>query len=327
MSYPPGQQPPTWGGQQGGQLPPAWGQQQPPGWGPAPPVNYSPSPGGSGMGAAAIVAAFIGLLVLVAAVAAMVIFLNQPPAPPPACQPGLPCAPRPSLPPVSAATPTPRNDVGTPRPETLAPSSPAPSGAQPASPPPSGTLPSAPPSPAVPQPTPATDSPPVVLGGSTWRSATLGHGFEFDPGILQLSQSTDELALFDTLFFDGQIVVNAVTADVTPAEMIEQQLAIIDSFMIARVVDSDDYDAVLGPSIGYVNGQGAVYSGILLSSDGTPSAPGGVTLLASTDGRITVAVVVIVAQPDSRFGSDTVQHTVRRMADDILKTFDWGPAT
>lgn len=312
MSYPPGQQPPTWGGQQ----PPMLGQQPPPGWGP-PPVIYAQSPGGSGLGAAAIVSAFVGLLVLVAAVAALVIFMSQPPTPTPPCQPGVPCAPGPSLPPVSVATPTPRT--------TAVPASGVPSTGQPPTAQPSGAPSTALPSPGFPQPTPVTDSPPVILGGSTWRSPTLGYGFEFDAGTFQLSRSDDELAVLDSVLLDGQVVVQATTADVSPAEMIDQQTTVVDGFMISRTKDKDDYDALLGPSIGYVSGEGAVYSGILLSSDGTPVAPGGVTVLASTDGRITVAVTVIVAEPDSRFGSDTYQHILRSMADDILKTFDWGP--
>lgn len=131
--------------------------------------------------------------------------------------------------------------------------------------------------------------------------------------------------MLDSQFLDGQVVVQAKTADVSPAEMIDQQTTVVDGFMIGRTKDKDDYDALLGPSIGYVSGEGAVYSGILLSSDGTPVAPGGVTVLASTDGRITVAAIVIVAEPDSRFGSDTYQHILRQLADDILKTFNWGP--
>ena len=47
--------------------------------------------------------------------------------------------------------------------------------------------------------------------------------------------------------------------------------------MVARSADKDDYDTVLGPSIGYVRGEGAVFSGTLLGRDGTPVAPGGVT--------------------------------------------------
>jgi hypothetical protein len=105
--------------------------------------------------------------------------------------------------------------------------------------------------------------------------------------------------------------------------MIDQQLAQVDTFMISRVENTDDYDKLLGPEIGYVNGQGDVYSGTLLDSSGNPSEPGGVTVLAATDGRLTVAVTVIVGSPDDDSDNGTQQHTVRTQADDFLKTFDW----
>ena len=46
--------------------------------------------------------------------------------------------------------------------------------------------------------------------------------------------------------------------------------------------------------------------------------------MSSTDGRITVAVILLVATPDVRLGSDTHLHAVRDAADDFLKTFNWG---
>ena len=46
--------------------------------------------------------------------------------------------------------------------------------------------------------------------------------------------------------------------------------------------------------------------------------------MAATNGRVSVAIVVIVGAPDTRFGSDTQQHVVRTAVDDIVKTFDWG---
>ena len=75
-----------------------------------------------------------------------------------------------------------------------------------------------------------------------------------------------------------------------------------------------------------VRGETAVYSGILLGADGTPVAPGGVTVMASTNGRLTVGVIVIVGEPDSDLGGDTLQHVVRDAVDDIVKSFDWGSA-
>ena len=109
----------------------------------------------------------------------------------------------------------------------------------------------------------------------------------------------------------------------SPSELIAQQLGVVDTFMVGRVKDTDAYDALLGPSIGYVNGEGDVYSGTLLSSDGTPVAPGGITVLAATDGRLTVSVVVIVGSPDADVDPGTQQHAARTAADDLLKTFDW----
>jgi hypothetical protein len=93
---------------------------------------------------------------------------------------------------------------------------------------------------------------------------------------------------------------------------------------VGRVADNDPYDALLGPSIGYVRGEGGVFSGTLTSQDGTPLAPGGVTILSATDGRITVAMLIIVGTPDALLGEDTThQKAVRSAADEILKTFDW----
>ncbi len=163
------------------------------------------------------------------------------------------------------------------------------------------------------------------MTGQLWRSETLGYSFEFDPSLFELGQTDDDTAVFNGVFFDAQIVIQAAPGDVSLDELLARQLAIVDNRTIARVPDTDDYDALLGPSIGYVRGEGAVYAGTLVGQDGTPIAPSGVTVLAASDGRITVAIVVLVAQPDLRLGEHTHQHAVRDAADDFLKTFDWGP--
>ena len=314
MSYPPTQQPPTWGP---GQQPPTWTPgQPPPAWG-NPPTHYAMPPNKRGGNPTVIVAMFVGILVVVIAIAGALIVLNQPPPPQPPCAPGKPCAPGPSLPPISAASPTPQGPHKSPgRPATRPPQTPQPTGPQP-------TGPASP----APVATPESTSPPVVLGGSSWRSGALDYGFEYDAENFSLSQATDTLTVFNFNFYDAQIVIEATADDITPAEMIQRELAVIDGFMIGRTEDGDEYDTVLGPSIGYLSGEAKVFSGILTNSDGTPFAPGGVTVLASTNGRITVAVVVVVAEPDAQFGSDTAQFMVRGTVDDILKSFDWGSST
>ena len=52
------------------------------------------------------------------------------------------------------------------------------------------------------------------------------------------------------------------TPTTSPAEMVARQLAKVDERIIARAPDSDEYDALLGPSIGYIRGEGAVFGGL-----------------------------------------------------------------
>lgn len=284
---------------------------------PPPPMSYgfNPSPPAPArMGRGAIVAVFVGALLGLALLAGIIVLASQPPGPDPQCPPDRPCAPQNSLPPISVASPAP-SPAATPTTAASAPPSTPPATAKPTSAPPSsGPSPTA---------TPLSDSPPI-LSGEVWRSATLGYSFEYDPDSFEILDSDDDTAVFSAVFYDAQVIIEATDASTSPAEMIARQLALVDDFVIGRVLDDDEYDALLGPSIGYVRGEGAVYSGTLLARDGTPIAPAGVTVLASTDGRLTVAIVIIVATPDARLGAETHQHTVRSVADEFLKTFDWG---
>ena len=269
----------------GGPPPPGYGR---PSWAPA-----QPAP--SKMSSNRIVVAFIGGLLALAVIAGALMFLSEPAPPVAPCAPARPCAPVPSLPPVGSPPP-----IGTPRPV------------------PSSAVPGASLAPGA----PTSDSPPA-LSGTLYTDSTLGYGFEYDPQTFDLSDSSAGSAVLNGQIVDAQVWVDAKTADTSPAKMIDSELAEIDRFLIARVPDTDTYDALLGPSVGFIPGQGGVWSGTLTSRDGTPIAPGGVTIVASTDGRITVAVVVIVSTPDARQGAETQQHTVRAAADDILKTFHW----
>ena len=249
----------------------------------------------------AIVAIFVGVMLALGLLAVLFVVFNQPVPPTPPCQPGQPCAPKPSLPPVAGRSPSP------------APSG-VPASQQPTLPPGATFVP--------PSATPVSNSP-EVLSGEVWQSKTLNYSFEYDPDSWTLIDSSDDSAVFSSVNFDAQTTIHAVPAATSPDALIADQLAVVDTFMISRVKDTDDYDALLGPSIGYVNGEGSVWSGTLLSNDGTPVAPGGVTVLAATDGRLTVSVVVVVGSPDAKVGSGTQQHKARQSADDFLKTFDW----
>jgi hypothetical protein len=261
-----------------------------------------PPPPPARRGSTTIIALFVGGMLALAVLAILYVLLNQPKPPAPDCEQGKVCAPQPSLPPVSGSPSPGVTSAPTAVPATLAPGATA--------------------TPFVPGPSPVSNAP-IVLSGEVWQSDTLNYSFEYDPNRWELQPSSAETAVFFSVRFDAQLVIKAVPATTSPAELIAQQLAIIDTFMVGRVKDTDDYDALLGPSIGYVDGEGDVWSGVLLSEDGTPVAPGGVTVMAATDGRITVSVLVLVGSPDAQVGSGTQQHVVRGQADEFLKTFDW----
>jgi hypothetical protein len=270
-----------------------------------PPPNYgrpawAPSPTPPRAGSGRVVVLFVGALILLALIAAVVVFLGKPAPPVAPCAPAQPCAPLPSLP-VVGSSPGPG---ATPRPQSSPGSVPLPT--------PGG--------PVVPQP--SSDAP-VALSGTPYTDSSLGYSFEYNSDAFSLGDTSAGSAVLNGQAFDAQVWVDAKTADTSPSAMIQSELADIDNFLIARVADPDTYDALLGPSIGFVPGDGGVWSGTLVGRDGNPVAPGGVTIVSATDGRITVAVVVIVGTPDARQGNDTQQHDVRTAADDILKTFQW----
>jgi hypothetical protein len=264
----------------------------------------APPPRRSGISGGAIFVIFLAVLLVLTLVGTVVILLSLPSPPIAPCEPGRVCAPQPSLPPF------PQRSLAPTRTATPAPT-------------PNGSALPSPVTTPGPDETPTSNSP-VLISGEVWRSGTLGYFFEYDPDAFSISQASDELAIFDVSFAHAQVVIVGASGDVSPSELIQSELTgNIDRIIIGRTLDRDPYDALLGPSIGHVRGEGAVYAGTLLGSDGTPVAPAGVTIVAASDGRITVAVVVIVGQPDVLDGSDTVQYQVRQAADQIVKTFDW----
>jgi hypothetical protein len=258
----------------------------------------------------AIVAIFVGVMLALALIAGLFIFLGQAPPPVPPCPTGERCAPRPSLPPVSQVSPPPT---------PVLPST----GPTPPATPPTTIAPGQTATPvALPTAGPGSDSPQLV-SETLWQNDTLGFSFEYDANLWSLTEQGDGFAVFVSGPFDAQLIIDVADASTTPQEVMANQLAFLDGFMIGRVEDPDSYDALLGPSIGYVRGEGAVYSGTMLSNDGTPVAPGGVTILGATDGRLSAALMLIVWSPDELLGGDTHQHEARRSADFFLKTFDW----
>jgi len=88
--------------------------------------------------------------------------------------------------------------------------------------------------------------------------------------------------------------------------------------------DDSEKNAILGPSIGFVDGTGLTFAGSR-SSPQSATTPVGVSLLVASDGRTTAAVTLIVFNPDKPVGSKWLQYNIRSRAELILKTFRWTP--
>jgi len=93
--------------------------------------------------------------------------------------------------------------------------------------------------------------------------------------------------------------------------------------MIGRSANTVTYDAILGPSIGYMRGKGAAFDGTYKNADGTPGDLVGMTAVAATDGQVTVVIIVDVANPYGVISGMTVNHAMRGLADNFAITFLW----
>ena len=248
---------------------------------------------------------FVGALVGICVLVAILVLFNEPP-PPEGCPVGELCPPQAP----ASLQPRPSQQPG----QTLSPlQTPAPT--------PAGQTPGPGASSA---PTPASNAAPFV-GGAVWRSATLGYSFEYDSDLWDLEESTDDYARlrvfssrynieFDVLGFPGDVSVDEAL------QAIYQQT---DSLVIGRSPNTRTYDALLGAGIGYVRGDGDVFSGTFKNADGSPGDGAGITVMAATNGRLTLAVVVLVHDPETDLGGMTLQHAARDLADKIVKTVIW----
>jgi hypothetical protein len=297
----------------------------PPGYGapPAPPPGYAP-PGGYYYGppgapmppspqqsrsrSGPMLAIFIGALIGIGVLVGIIVLASQPPPPKPCPQDTFcPPDPRPTVPP--DRTPGPG--------ETVVPGTTLPP-VETAAPTPAGQTPQ----PGQPSPTPASNAPPFVAG-TVYRSTSLGYSFEYDSSADQWTLVKSEPAYAQLQLGPVELDVIGFSGDTSVDSALQTVYTQTDGFIIGRAKNTRDYDALLGPSIGYVAGSGGVFSGTWQNADGTPGDPVGITIMASTNGRATVVVIVFVTGPDRQFGNGTLDHAGRREVDKIIKTFLW----
>jgi len=232
-------------------------------------------------------ALLLGAILVLAAIGAII---GDAPEPPPDCQPGTECG-------------------GPPGGEAGASRVPAASGPAPTSP---VTLP------------PGTVG---IRAGVPWTSTD--HGFEFEYSELWAVDSSDGSRA--DLVFQGPadavlIVASVPAAEASPEAYADRWFGIIGEEAHDLRADRSGKNAILGPEIGFIDGVGRTYAGTW-SSPQAATIPIGVSLVTASDGRTTVAVVLVVWNPDGEVGSTWRQHAVRGTAELVLKTFRWGPSS
>jgi hypothetical protein len=175
---------------------------------------------------------------------------------------------------------------------------------------------------------PAPSVPPGTVGiraGTPWKSSD--HGFEFEYSRLWTVDSADGSRV-DLVFrgkADAALTVASVAAsEASPQAYADQWADTIRGDAPDLRVDEREKNEILGPMIGFVDGVGQTYAGTWTSPQAA-TRPIGVSVISASDGRTTVAVVLVVWDPDDDIGSSWMQYAVRSSAELVLKTFRWGP--
>jgi hypothetical protein len=241
---------------------------------------------GARLGGRTVVVVFGIVLVVIMAIAAAVALLVQAPEPPPDCQPGTDCGGPPPPAEVSSIT-TPVPDAGTP-------------GNPPAAPGPVG-----------------------IRAGTPWRSSELGYEFEYSDW-WTVDSSDGRTA---DLVFQGQgdaelIVAGVPSSEASPQAYADKWFGELQTFAPDITTDSQAKNEILGPAIGFVDGIGRTYAGSKSGAFGATS-PIGISLVTATDGRTTVAIILVAWDPEASAHDTWQQYFVRGRAELSLKTFRW----
>lgn len=163
-----------------------------------------------------------------------------------------------------------------------------------------------------------------LVSGKIWRSKELGYQFEYDSKRWKVSsQSARSVVLNWSISsrpdLDLTLIVQATPlSESAPAQLLQKQINALKGDVLGLKADTSPKHAVLGPNIGYVDGQaaGGPYAGTL----DTPQGPGPrIALLteAATDGKISVAITAATASPES------IKLALMDQAESLLNTFQW----
>jgi hypothetical protein len=246
----------------------------------------------SRLGARKLVIVFAIVLGAICIVAAAGAFFSDAPEPPPVCQPGTECG-----------GPPPAGDV---------PSSPSPTGV-------TGAIAS------------ATAIPPGTVGiraGTPVLNTELGYQFEYSDWWAVDSSNTDPSEtdlIYQGTSGDGLLIVAAVpTSQAGAQDYADQWFGKLRDWAPDLAVDDSAKNTILGAEIGFIDGIGRTYAGSRSTAQ-SATTPVGISVVASSDGNTTAAVILIVWNPDKPVNDVWLQYNIRLRAEIVLKTFRWGP--
>jgi hypothetical protein len=234
-----------------------------------------------------VFALVLGAVLLFAAIS---IFLSDAAEPPPNCQPGTECG----------------------------------------APPPAAAGQSAAPSQLALAPTNTASIPPGAIGimaGTPWTNRQLGFEFEYTDWWAVDTSTTDprEVDLqYQGTAGDGVLIVAGVpSSQSTPTAYADTWFSQLRDWAPDLKLDPTPRNAILGPEIGFIDGIGRTYAGSRSSAQAA-TTPVGISMVTSSDGKTTVAVILIVWNPDKAVGTKWLQYAIRSRAEIVLKTFHWG---
>ena len=199
-----------------------------------------------------LIGAFVGVLVVVLGIGALLVTGSQKPGPQTPC-PTPPCGP--PEPPSPGPFPTPS-------------ANPSP-------------LPSPPPSP---PPTPAGGAPALVTG-QVFTSAKLGYRIEFDASLWAITKETDNDVELQVQSDRVTVIVQirgVPATEATPQELLDQRKGDLADQILGLAEQTKPRDRVLEPAVGFRSGVGAAFSGVADTPQG-PGSPVDVVIMAASD--------------------------------------------
>ena len=302
-----------------------------------PPSYWSQPPRGNARAAMSgpkLLAIFGGVLALIVIVAMVLVSAVAPTPPPPSCLPGEVCGGPP-------ATPPPISGDRTPDPATSAtPTTPARTAepADPASPAPSPVPTPAPTTAPTPPPTTADPPAPIVVDPAVpalrvWpvHAGPNGSYQLFYPPFLSPDVRADGSVIFGAAIpaqdVEVHIRVNAAPASTSPNDLLEQMVEAARGRISSMVVDDGPDSRIHRPSIGHLPAIVRTYRGDLGSAGSV--RPVALVVMTATDGRTTVAINVLVVDPDAVLPGAEKRwfRLAGSVVDPILKRFEWGSGT